>query len=145
MKTILTAAAVLLLAAGAARAQPPPVDPGNFTGKATVSQRISGTGGSRMTASTVTFEKGARTKWHTHPLGQMLVVTEGGGWLQIEGQPSRTLRPGDVAWTAPGVRHWHGGTRTSGMTHIAITESVEGAVVQWMEPVREEDYRGPSQ
>lgn len=90
----------------------------------------------------VTFEPGARTAWHTHPLGQTLLVTAGVGWTQREGGPVEEIRPGDVVWFAPGEKHWHGATATTGMTHIAIQESLDGKVVEWMEQVSDEHYKG---
>jgi len=90
----------------------------------------------------VTFEPGARTAWHTHPLGQTLLVTAGVGWTQREGGPVEEIRPGDVVWFAPGEKRWHGVTATTGMTHIAIQESLDGKVVEWMEQVSEEQYKG---
>jgi quercetin dioxygenase-like cupin family protein len=90
----------------------------------------------------VTFEPGARTAWHTHPLGQTLLVTAGVGWTQREGGPVEEIRPGDVVWFAPGEKRWHGATATTGMTHIAIQESLDGKVVEWMEQVSDEQYKG---
>ena len=90
----------------------------------------------------VTFEPGARTAWHTHPLGQTLIVTAGCGWAQRMGGPVEEIRPGDVVWFPPGEKHWHGATRTTGMTHIAVQEKLDGKVVDWMEQVSEEEYRG---
>jgi quercetin dioxygenase-like cupin family protein len=91
-------------------------------------------------AASVTFEPGARTAWHTHPLGQTLIVTAGCGWAQREGGPVEEIRPGDVVWFAPGEKHWHGATASTGMTHIALQESLNGKVVEWMEQVSEEEY-----
>src|ERR671916_91228 len=85
-----------------------------------------------------TFEPGARTAWHTHPLGQTLIVTSGCGWAQREGGPVEEIRPGDVVWFPPGVRHWHGATATTAMTHIAIQEKLGGRAVDWMEKVTDE-------
>ena len=85
--------------------------------------------------ASVTFEPGARTAWHTHPLGQTLIVTAGCGWVQREGGPIEEIRPGDVVWFSPGEKHWHGATPTTGMTHIAIQEKKDGKVVDWMEHV----------
>ena len=96
---------------------------------------------SRILAASVTFEPGARTAWHTHPLGQTLIVTAGCGWVQREGGPVEEIRPGDVVWFAPGEKHWHGATRTTGMTHIAIQEALNGKVVDWMEHVSDAQYR----
>jgi len=88
----------------------------------------------------VTFEPGARTAWHRHALGQTLIVTAGCGWAQREGGPVEEIRPGDVVWIAPGEKHWHGATRTTAMTHIAIQERLDGKAVEWMEHVSEEQY-----
>jgi quercetin dioxygenase-like cupin family protein len=89
----------------------------------------------------VTFEPGARTAWHTHPLGQTLIVTNGCGWAQREGGPVEQIRPGDVVWFEPGEKHWHGATATTAMTHIAIAEALDGKVVDWMEQVSDEQYQ----
>lgn len=86
-------------------------------------------------AAYVTFEPGARSVWHTHPAGQLLIVTAGAGRVQQDGGPVVTLHPGDVVWTPPGVKHWHGAGETTGMTHLAITESLDGKNVDWLEPV----------
>jgi quercetin dioxygenase-like cupin family protein len=95
----------------------------------------------RVRGASVTFEPGARTAWHTHPLGQTLIVTAGCGWVQREGGPVEEIRPGDVVWFAQGEKHWHGATRTTGMTHIAIQEALNGKVVDWMEHVSDAQYR----
>ena len=98
----------------------------------------------RAAGVSVAFEPGARTAWHTHPLGQTLVVTAGLGWAQREGGPVEELRPGDVVWFAPGEKHWHGATASAAMTHIAIHEQEDGRTVDWLEPVTDEQYgRGP--
>ena len=94
----------------------------------------------RVACASVTFEPGARTAWHTHPLGQTLVVTAGCGWTQCEGGPIEEIRAGDVIWCPPGHRHWHGATPTTGMTHIAIQEALDGVFVTWMEQVCDEQY-----
>ena len=101
----------------------------NFTGSVTVASDFAGTGGSRLGGATVTFQPGSRTHWHTHPLGQLLVVTKGKGWVQVEGEAARAIKAGDVVWTAPGVKHWHGATSKSAMTHVAVAESQNGTVV----------------
>lgn len=88
----------------------------------------------------VNFEPGARTVWHSHPLGQTLIVTAGVGWTQCEGGPKTEIRTGDVVWCNCGRRHWHGATATTAMTHVAITESLNGVNVEWMEPVTDEQY-----
>ncbi len=115
----------------------------NFTGRVTVASPFKGTGDSRLGGATVTFQPGARTHWHSHPLGQLLVVTKGEGWVQAEGEPVRAVKTGDVVWTAAGVKHWHGATPTSAMTHTAVAEAVEGEAVAWLEPVNSSQYRAP--
>src|SRR5215216_4062956 len=95
----------------------------------------------RVAMALVTFEPGARTAWHTHPLGQTLIVTAGVGWAQREGSPVEEIRPGDIVWFPPGLKHWHGATATTAMTHIAIQEAQNGKMVDWMEKVSEEQYR----
>jgi quercetin dioxygenase-like cupin family protein len=96
---------------------------------------------SRTSGSLVTFEPGARTAWHTHPLGQTLIVTAGFGWVQQWGGQIEEIRQGDVVWIPPGQKHWHGATATTGMTHIAIQEYLDGKAVEWMEKVSDEQYR----
>jgi quercetin dioxygenase-like cupin family protein len=95
----------------------------------------------RVRGASVTFEAGARTAWHTHPLGQTLIVTFGLGWAQRWGGPIEEIRPGDVVWIPPGEKHWHGATPTTAMTHIAIQEALDGKAVDWMEKVSEQQYR----
>ena len=98
----------------------------------------------RTACALVTFEPGARTAWHTHPLGQTLIVTAGCGWVQREGGPIEAIRPGDVVWFPPGEKHWHGATATTAMSHIAIQEALNGSPVTWMEKVSDTDYQaGP--
>jgi quercetin dioxygenase-like cupin family protein len=92
----------------------------------------------------VTFEPGARTAWHTHPLGQTLIVTSGRGWAQVWGGRREELHPGDVIWFPPGEKHWHGATATTAMTHIAIQEARDGKTVEWLEQVSAEQYLAPS-
>ncbi len=113
-----------------------------FTGQATVRMLFSPDGPRDFGGATATFEPGARTAWHSHPAGQTLVVTEGRGWAQLEGAARVELKAGDVLWTPPGVRHWHGATASSAMTHIALQGEVNGSVVEWNEPVSEAKYRG---
>ena len=96
----------------------------------------------RVVCASVTFEPGARTAWHTHPLGQTLVVTTGCGRVQKWGEAIEEIRPGDVVWISPGEKHWHGAAPTTAMVHIAIQEQLEGKAVEWMEQVSEEQYRG---
>jgi len=94
----------------------------------------------RTSGASVTFEAGARSAWHTHPLGQTLIVTAGCGVVQCEGEPARLIRPGDVVQCPPGEKHWHGATSTTAMTHIAIQEALDGKVVNWQEKVTDEEY-----
>jgi quercetin dioxygenase-like cupin family protein len=94
----------------------------------------------RVSMSLVTFEPGARTAWHTHPLGQTLIVTAGCGWAQRDGGPVEEIRPGDVVWFSPGERHWHGATSTTAMSHIAVQERLNGSAVDWKEHVSDEQY-----
>ncbi len=96
----------------------------------------------RVRGASVTFEPGARTAWHTHPLGQTLIVTSGCGLVQCWGEPARKIRPGDVVRCPPGEKHWHGAMATKAMTHIAIQEALDGKVVEWVEKVSEEQYEG---
>jgi quercetin dioxygenase-like cupin family protein len=111
-----------------------------FTGKVRMDMEFNAEAPARVGGVRVTFEPGARTAWHTHPLGQTLIVTEGLGWARIEGEPRQEIRPGDIVWFPPDVRHWHGATATTAMTHIAIAESVDGSRVAWAEPVEDGDY-----
>jgi quercetin dioxygenase-like cupin family protein len=97
----------------------------------------------RAAGASVTFEPGARTAWHTHPLGQVLIVTAGCGLVQRWGGPIEEIRPGDVVWFPPGEKHWHGAAPTTAMTHIAIQEALDGKVVEWMEQVSDEQYKAP--
>lgn len=111
-----------------------------FTGAVRVDMLFQPQAPSRASGGLVTFEPGARSAWHTHPLGQVLVVTAGTGWVQQEGGAKQEIRPGDVIWTPPGVKHWHGATATNGMAHIAITEALDGKNVDWLEKVSDEEY-----
>ncbi len=95
----------------------------------------------RVGGATVTFEPGARTAWHTHPLGQTLIVTAGCGWAQREGGSREEIHPGDIIWFSPGEKHWHGATATTAMTHIAIAEKLDGKSVEWLEKVSDEQYQ----
>jgi len=112
-----------------------------FTGTVRVDRLFTAPAPARVAGASVTFEPGARTAWHTHPLGQTLIVTSGCGWVQREGGPVEEIRPGDVVWFPPGEKHWHGATPTTAMTHIAIQESLNGKVVEWMEKVSDAQYR----
>jgi quercetin dioxygenase-like cupin family protein len=114
-----------------------------FTGTVRVDRLFDAAEPARVVGASVTFEPGARTAWHTHPLGQTLVVTYGRGWAQRWGEPVEEIRPGDVIWFAPGEKHWHGATATSAMAHIAIQEKLQAKVVDWMEKVSDEQYQGP--
>jgi quercetin dioxygenase-like cupin family protein len=113
-----------------------------FTGAVRVDMLFQPADPSRVAGAHVTFEPGARTTWHTHPLGQTLIVTSGCGWAQREGGPIEQIQPGDVVWFEPGEKHWHGATATTAMTHIAIQEQLDGKTVDWMEQVSDEQYQG---
>jgi quercetin dioxygenase-like cupin family protein len=119
--------------------------PGNFTGSVRVDPLFDARDPARASAGLVTFEPGARSAWHSHPLGQRLIVTSGLGWTQVEGGAVEEIRPGDVVWCPPNVRHWHGATPTTGVTHIAIQEAQDGTVVDWMEHVTDAQYRARPQ
>ena len=112
-----------------------------FTGSVRIDPLFQAAEPARGQGAAVTFEPGARTAWHTHPLGQTLIVTFGVGWVQHEGGGVEEIRPGDVVWFAPGEKHWHGASPTSAMTHIAIQEALNGKVVDWMEKVSDDQYR----
>jgi quercetin dioxygenase-like cupin family protein len=112
-----------------------------FTGIVRIDPLFSPPEPARVAGALVTFEPGARTNWHTHPLGQTLVVTVGRGLVQREGGPVETIRAGDVVWFAPGERHWHGASADTAMSHIAIQEQLNGKAVEWLEPVSDADYR----
>ena len=111
-----------------------------FTGNVRVDSLFAAPHPARTRGAVVTFEPGARSAWHTHPLGQTLVVTSGCGLVQSWGGPIRIIRPGDVVWCPPGEKHWHGATARTAMTHIAIQEALDGKVVDWMEKVTDEEY-----
>jgi quercetin dioxygenase-like cupin family protein len=115
--------------------------PENFTGTVRVDPLFNANLPSRTSGGRVTFEPGARSAWHTHPLGQTLIVTAGSGWIQQWGGPIQDIREGDVVWIPPGQKHWHGATATTGMTHVAIQEFLDGKNVEWMEKVSDEQYR----
>jgi quercetin dioxygenase-like cupin family protein len=112
-----------------------------FTGVVRIDPLFQGLDPARAAGNSVTFEPGARTAWHTHPLGQILIVTAGLGWAQRDGGPIDEIRPGDVVWFSPNEKHWHGATPNTAMTHIAIQEKLDGKVVDWMEHVNDEQYR----
>ena len=165
MKLVVTLASLLLLATSSvdaqdtiaitrrvtptASAQLPAREPrasagsSNFTGSVRVSPVFQSIAPGRATGSDVTFEPGARTAWHTHPGGQTLIVSAGVGRVQQWGAPAHEIRPGDVVRIPPNVKHWHGASPDSVMTHLAIVESIEGRSVEWMEPVADAHYRAP--
>ena len=112
-----------------------------FTGTVRIDPLFEAPDPARVRGASVTFEPGARTAWHTHPLGQTLIVTSGLGWAQREGGSIEEIRPGDVIWFAPGEKHWHGASPTAAMTHVAIQEALKGKVVDWMEKVSDQQYQ----
>jgi quercetin dioxygenase-like cupin family protein len=112
-----------------------------FTGTVRIDPLFEAPEPARARGASVTFEPGARTAWHTHPLGQTLIVTAGCCWAQRWGGPREEIRPGDVVWFPPGEKHWHGATPTTAMTHIAVQEQLDGKAVDWMEHVSDEQYQ----
>ncbi len=118
----------------------------HFTGDAYIGSRFRRDEPSRLTGGVVTFQPGARSAWHSHPLGQTLIVTEGTGWTQVAGGPRVEIGKGDIIWCPPGVRHWHGATATTPLTHITIQEALDGTNVIWAEKVTDAEYlAAPSQ
>jgi len=113
-----------------------------FTGTVRIDPLFNAPAPARVAGASVTFEPGARTAWHTHPLGQTLIVVSGCGLVQREGGAIEEIRPGDVVWFAPGERHWHGASPTTAMTHVAIQEGLDGKVVDWLEQVSDAEYGG---
>ena len=111
-----------------------------FTGTVRIAPLFQANSAARASGAAVTFEPGARTAWHAHPLGQRLIVTAGCGQVQRWGGPIEEIRPGDVVWIAPGEKHWHGASPTTAMTHIAVQEQLDGKVAEWMEKVSDEQY-----
>ncbi|OOG63560.1 cupin [Sinorhizobium sp. A49] len=111
-----------------------------FSGTVRIDAPFNGSAPARVGGATVTFEPGARTAWHTHPLGQTLIVLSGLGLAQREGGPVEEIRPGDIVWFEPGEKHWHGASPASAMPHIAIAEALDGKVVDWLEKVSDTDY-----
>jgi quercetin dioxygenase-like cupin family protein len=111
-----------------------------FTGSVRIDPLFTAPSPARVACASVTFEPGARTAWHTHPLGQILVITSGAGWTQCEGEPVEEIRAGDVIFCPPDHRHWHGATPSTSMTHIAIQEALDGKLVEWMEHVTDAQY-----
>jgi quercetin dioxygenase-like cupin family protein len=112
-----------------------------FTGMVRIDPLFQPHAPARAAGNSVTFEPAARTAWHTHPLGQILIITAGCGWVQRDGGPVEEVHPGDVVWFPPGEKHWHGATPTTALTHIAIQEGLDGKMVDWMEHVSNEQYR----
>ena len=111
-----------------------------FTGSVRIDTPFQGSDPARVGGAFVTFEPGARTAWHTHPLGQTLIVTSGCGWVQGARGPKEEVRPGDIVWIPAGEKHWHGARATNAVTHIAIAEALDGKTVDWMEKVSDEEY-----
>ena len=111
-----------------------------FSGSVRIASRFQGSEPARVGGGTVTFEPGARTAWHTHPLGQTLIVTSGRGWVQVEGGLKEEIRPGDIVWFPPGEKHWHGAMATTAMSHLAMAEALDGRSVDWLEKVSDEQY-----
>jgi quercetin dioxygenase-like cupin family protein len=160
MKTAIQKALVVTLTTwsmAAAQSSPPPASsqitvtpessqkvitgvPERFTGSVRVQSLFDAKDPARTTGGEVTFQPGARSAWHTHPLGQILIVTDGVGWVQQWGCPIQVMRKGDVIWIPPGVKHWHGATPTNSVTHLAIQESLDGRSVDWLEKVSDEQY-----
>ena len=148
-----SAISLALLAAAPARAEGTQISPNGsrpsakgspqyFTGSVIVDPLYTANDSTSSTGGLVTFEPGARSAWHTHPAGQYLIVTSGTGWVQEDGGRKREIKPGDVIWTPPGVKHWHGASAANGMSHLAITNAVDGRAVDWMEHVTDEQYLG---
>lgn len=125
--------------AGTQPSRPGPAD--WFTGTVRIDPLFQAPEPARVSGGQVTFEPGARTAWHTHPLGQTLIITWGLGWVQREGGPVEEVRPGDVVWFPPGEKHWHGASASTAMTHIAIHEAIGGKNVDWLEKVSDAQYR----
>jgi quercetin dioxygenase-like cupin family protein len=124
-----------------AGSQPSGKGPGDwFTGTVRIDPLFQPAAPARAAAATVTFEPGARTAWHTHPLGQTLIVTAGLGRVQKSGGPIELIRPGDIIWFEPGEKHWHGASPTTAMTHIAVQEQLDGKAVEWLEQVTDQQY-----
>lgn len=119
---------------------PEEVSAERFTGKVQLERLIEAPAPARLMSVDATFQPGARTVWHSHPLGQTLIITVGCGWVQRYGGPVEEVHPGDVVWIAPNEKHWHGATATTPMSHIAVLEKLDGKVVEWMEQVTDEEY-----
>ncbi len=128
-----------IMRAGSRPSRPAPVE--WFTGSVRMDPLFASPAPARAQGALVTFEPGARTAWHTHPLGQTVIVTTGLGWAQREGGPVEEIRPGDVVWFPPGEKHWHGATATTAMSHIAVHEALDGQTAVWLEHVSDAQYR----
>lgn len=124
---------------GVTPSQPGPA--GWFTGSVRIDGEFGVDAPSRVSCASVTFEPGARTAWHTHPVGQHLIITSGVGWVQEEGGAIQEVQPGDVVWFPPGVKHWHGASQKKAMSHLAIQEVKDGKAVEWLEQVTDAQYR----
>jgi quercetin dioxygenase-like cupin family protein len=124
---------------GSQPSRPGPED--YFTGKVRIDAPFAGSEPARVGGATVTFEPGARTAWHTHPLGQTLIVTQGRGWIQVWGEETQEMNQGDIVWIPEDVKHWHGATPETAMTHIAIAESLNSSPVDWLEQVSDAQYQ----
>ena len=141
--SMVAAAALASLSIARAGSQPSQKGPADyFTGTVRIDPLFQATETTRASGAYVTFEPGARTAWHTHPLGQTLIVTAGAGRVQLEGGPIEEIKPGDVVRIPPGKRHWHGAAPATAMTHLAVQEHQNGKVVDWMEKVTDEQYQG---
>lgn len=126
------------------RAGSKPSKPGRadwFTGTVRIDAPFQGEEPSRISGATVTFEPGARTAWHTHPLGQTILIISGLGWVQRDGSPVEEVHPGDIVWFPPKEKHWHGASAEAAMSHVAVQESLDGKVVEWLEKVSDDQYR----
>jgi len=122
-------------------AQPPIIgDASHFTGEVKVINPFKGTPPARVSGATVSFAPGARTAWHTHPLGQTLIITAGHGFVQKQGEPAQAIAAGDVVWIPPHIKHWHGAAPNATMTHIAVAEALDGKTVTWLEQVSDAQY-----
>lgn len=152
MRKILVAASFILLGASQVYAQNIEITPNGanpsvvgvpeqFSGHAVINPMFPATEQTGATTGEVTFAPAARTVWHTHPVGQLLIITSGKGWVQKEGAPRQEVNSGDVVWIPAGIKHWHGATETNGMQHIALTYMRDGKNVDWLEPVSDEQYR----
>lgn len=150
-KNLIAAGTSLLMSATAAQAQGIQITPAgatsttlgaaqNFNGHVAVDIKAAGDSGKHGSVGMVDFAPGARTAWHTHPVGQLLIVTDGKGWVQEDGQPKREIKAGDVVWIKAGVKHWHGAAQTTGMRHLAIAYVQDGKSADWKERVSHEQY-----